>query len=318
MKQLRPCATLIQAPDKVNARWMIGKRESPGPAEHCMKTLFLIRHAKSSWDDIALPDKDRSLNDRGRRDAPKMGKRLAKRDVTPDLILSSPARRALTTKRAAAVSLDTPSPRDTAGAPDNAERWLAAAAPVQEIAVLHERFCEPLQRFFASFRLSSHDVEDLTQEVFLRLARPVHRDSLRQPDAFLFTLARNLVRDRARRLYTRAARSAVNLEDLDLSCELPTLEEFVEYEERLQDATQALEGLKSETRRAFIMHRVFRCSYAEIASDLGVSVSMIEKHIMCAIAALRPLDGLESSSIGPPRRVERPRALLPAGRAEVA
>jgi DNA-directed RNA polymerase specialized sigma24 family protein len=105
--------------------------------------------------------------------------------------------------------------------------------------------------------LSSHDIEDLTQEVFLRLARPVHRDCLRQPDAFLFTLARSLVRDRARRLYTRAARSAVNLEDLDLPYELPTLEESVEYEERLEDATQALEGLKSETRRAFVMHRVF-------------------------------------------------------------
>lgn len=71
-----------------------------------MKTLFLIRHAKSSWDDIALPDKDRSLNDRGRRDAPKMGKRLAKRDVTPDLILSSPARRALTTAGIIAKKLD--------------------------------------------------------------------------------------------------------------------------------------------------------------------------------------------------------------------
>jgi broad specificity phosphatase PhoE len=51
-----------------------------------MKTLFLIRHAKSSWDDTALPDKDRPLNDRGRRDAPKMGKRLAKRDVKPKAI----------------------------------------------------------------------------------------------------------------------------------------------------------------------------------------------------------------------------------------
>src|SRR6266545_4004699 len=58
-----------------------------------MRTLFLIRHAKSSWDDTALPDKDRPLGDRGRRDAPKMGKRLAKRDVKPDLILSSPVRR---------------------------------------------------------------------------------------------------------------------------------------------------------------------------------------------------------------------------------
>jgi len=71
-----------------------------------MKTLFLIRHAKSSWDDTALPDKDRPLGDRSRRDAPKMGKRLAKRDVKPDLILSSPARRALTTAEIVAKKLD--------------------------------------------------------------------------------------------------------------------------------------------------------------------------------------------------------------------
>ena len=71
-----------------------------------MKTLFLIRHAKSSWGDTALPDKDRPLNDRGKRDAPKMGKRLAERDVNPDLILSSPAMRALTTAQIIAKKLD--------------------------------------------------------------------------------------------------------------------------------------------------------------------------------------------------------------------
>src|SRR2546430_10269701 len=71
-----------------------------------MKTLFLIRHAKSSWDDTALTDKDRPLGDRGRRDAPKMGKRLTKRDVKPDLILSSPATRALTTAEIIAKKLD--------------------------------------------------------------------------------------------------------------------------------------------------------------------------------------------------------------------
>ena len=62
-----------------------------------MKTLFLVRHAKSSWDDPALADKDRPLNDRGKRDAPKVGGRLAKAGAKPDLILSSPAKRALTT-----------------------------------------------------------------------------------------------------------------------------------------------------------------------------------------------------------------------------
>ena len=71
-----------------------------------MKTLFLVRHAKSSRDDTALPDKDRPLNDRGRRDAPKMGERLAKRKLKPDLILSSPARRALTTAEIIAKKLD--------------------------------------------------------------------------------------------------------------------------------------------------------------------------------------------------------------------
>jgi phosphohistidine phosphatase len=71
-----------------------------------MKMLFLIRHAKSSWDGTALPDKDRPLDDRGRRDAPKTGDRLGKRDVKPDLILSSPAMRALKTAEIIAKKLD--------------------------------------------------------------------------------------------------------------------------------------------------------------------------------------------------------------------
>jgi phosphohistidine phosphatase len=62
-----------------------------------MKTFFLVRHAKSSRDDPSLPDRDRPLDDRGRRDAPQMGKRLAKRGVRSDLLMSSPALRALTT-----------------------------------------------------------------------------------------------------------------------------------------------------------------------------------------------------------------------------
>jgi phosphohistidine phosphatase len=71
-----------------------------------MKTLFLVRHAKSSWDDPGLPDRDRPLADRGKRDVVEMGDRLAKRGVKPDLILSSPAMRALATAEAIATRLD--------------------------------------------------------------------------------------------------------------------------------------------------------------------------------------------------------------------
>lgn len=62
-----------------------------------MKTLYLMRHAKSSWDFPELSDHDRPLNKRGREDAPLMGQQLLSRDVKFDLILSSTAVRALTT-----------------------------------------------------------------------------------------------------------------------------------------------------------------------------------------------------------------------------
>jgi phosphohistidine phosphatase len=71
-----------------------------------MKTLFLVRHAKSSWNDAALPDRDRPLNDRGRHEAQEMGRRLAERGVKPDLVVSSPAVRALATAEAIAKMLD--------------------------------------------------------------------------------------------------------------------------------------------------------------------------------------------------------------------
>ncbi|MBL7697053.1 MAG: histidine phosphatase family protein [Chitinophagaceae bacterium] len=62
-----------------------------------MKTLLLIRHAKSSWDDISLSDEERPLNDRGKKNAPEMAKRLLKKHIAIDVILSSPAKRAKTT-----------------------------------------------------------------------------------------------------------------------------------------------------------------------------------------------------------------------------
>ena len=69
-----------------------------------MKTLFIIRHAKSSWDASNVDDFDRPLNERGKRDAPRMGKRFKEKDIHPDLMVSSPAKRALSTaKRIAEV-----------------------------------------------------------------------------------------------------------------------------------------------------------------------------------------------------------------------
>ncbi len=63
-------------------------------ATNAMKTLLILRHAKSSWKDEQRSDHDRPLNKRGKRDAPRIGKLLRSEHLAPELIISSTARRA--------------------------------------------------------------------------------------------------------------------------------------------------------------------------------------------------------------------------------
>jgi len=73
-----------------------------------MKTLTILRHAKSSWADADLVDHDRPLNARGKRDAPVMATRLAEAGIRPSLILSSSANRAWSTAKEVATELSYP------------------------------------------------------------------------------------------------------------------------------------------------------------------------------------------------------------------
>lgn len=80
----------------------MGKKRAKGLLpSHCsyfliMKSILLIRHAKSSWD-FNVKDFDRPLNHRGETDAPAMAKRLLKKDIKIDAFVSSPAKRAIST-----------------------------------------------------------------------------------------------------------------------------------------------------------------------------------------------------------------------------
>ena len=73
-----------------------------------MKTIYLVRHAKSSWKYPNLDDFERPLNKRGRKNAPFMGAILKKLKVAPDLIISSPANRASMTARIIADKISYP------------------------------------------------------------------------------------------------------------------------------------------------------------------------------------------------------------------
>lgn len=70
------------------------------------KTLLIMRHAKSDWNNTRLDDHARPLNKRGKQDAPQMGRLLKKEELTPDLIITSTAERALTTAELVALACD--------------------------------------------------------------------------------------------------------------------------------------------------------------------------------------------------------------------
>lgn len=97
-----------------------------------MKTLLVLRHAKSSWEDTELKDHDRPLNPRGVRDAPRMGRLLAAEELVPDLVLSSTAVRALDTAELAMGVID--------GAPEiESTRDLYLASPHDYLEVIGAR-----------------------------------------------------------------------------------------------------------------------------------------------------------------------------------
>jgi phosphohistidine phosphatase len=97
-----------------------------------MKRLTLVRHAKSDWSLPGQADWDRALNKRGQRDAPEMARRLRARKLKPDLILTSPAVRALATATIMARELKVPSSHV------RPEERLYLATPADMLAVVRE------------------------------------------------------------------------------------------------------------------------------------------------------------------------------------
>ena len=150
---------------------------------------------------------------------------------------------------------------------------------------MDRRYRAALMAFFMR-RMSGHsDAEDLTQEVFAKLAT-AGADSFENPDAYIFQMAANLLRDRVRRERVRAAHRAEVLAAPLAEAEPIDPARVLLSRETLVEVSACLRQLPERTRAIFLLFRLEGMKQAELATMYGISVSAVRKHILRAMAHL--------------------------------
>jgi RNA polymerase sigma factor (sigma-70 family) len=145
-----------------------------------------------------------------------------------------------------------------------------------------------LRRFLLLKLRNAADVPDILQEVYLRMLRVPNVESIRSPEAYLFTVAQHVVQQHG--LKQSATPPSVELSEmLNSARAVPDVDPVLDL-----DAQQCLEQLQAELdrlspklRATFLLHRRDGLSLEEIAQRLGTSLPMVKKNLMQALVQLR-------------------------------
>jgi RNA polymerase sigma-70 factor (ECF subfamily) len=147
---------------------------------------------------------------------------------------------------------------------------------------------EQLRRFLLVRVRNAADVPDICQEVYLRMLRVPNVESIRSPEAYLFTVARHVIQQHA--LKQSATPPSVELTEMFNSPHVaPDADPLLDLDaqqclERLQSA---LDQLSPKLRATFMLHRRDGLSFDEIGARLNISRAMVKKYLMQALMQLR-------------------------------
>jgi len=149
----------------------------------------------------------------------------------------------------------------------------------------HREYRPALMAFFLRRVHNPADAEDLTQEVFIRIAA-ADDSAMRSADAYIFQVAANLLRDRARRGKVRSDYVA-GMRAVD-GAGVETLDPYrvAAGREALSILSAGIDELPERTRQIFLLFRYENLTQRMIAESFGISVSSVEKHIYRAMARL--------------------------------
>ncbi|UPT63422.1 MAG: sigma-70 family RNA polymerase sigma factor [Hyphomonadaceae bacterium JAD_PAG50586_4] len=159
-----------------------------------------------------------------------------------------------------------------------------AAERLDELA---RRFRAPLLRYFVSKIRVSEDAEELVHEVFVRLLRRADLGEIDNIEAFVFVVAKNILKDHYRHNDRHGAGKFTSIDKVTLKSTEPSPSELIEGRDEIGVLLRSIEELPPKCRAVFVLFRFEDVPHAEIARRMGITVSMVEKHIAAALVQLR-------------------------------
>ena len=162
------------------------------------------------------------------------------------------------------------------------------------------RSCQKdLLRFFRRRVGSPETADELTQETFLRLLRAEPAGALRDPKAYLYRTAFNLLTDHYRWMRTRRETPDAGADLNTLRDPNPTAESVVMSREELGVLRRAIDSLPPRGREIFVLHKFHGLSYAEIAARLGIAKNTVMVHMVRSLARCKKELDVYHRGIGP-------------------
>jgi RNA polymerase sigma factor (sigma-70 family) len=153
---------------------------------------------------------------------------------------------------------------------------------------LYRQYATTLLRFISRQNVSPEEAKEIVQETYCRLQQIPQVETLESPRGYLFRTAINLARDTKRQRRRHMSNSTGGTTEVsDLPSDAPTAYQVLKGEQELAIIRLAIAELNPTCRQVFILHRFGNATYGQIATRLGVSVSMIEKHVSAALAHLK-------------------------------